>query len=444
MRAALAALVLCSARASAQSPLDAILDRELPSLEELYRELHASPELSYHEEKTAARMATEMRKAGFDVSERFGAYEDPARTCHGVVGVLRNGEGPTVLLRADMDALPVLETATVPFASRARGKDDDGADVPVMHACGHDIHMTALVGAARALAAMKDRWKGTLLLVAQPAEERAPGGADAMLRGGLYSKFPKPTVGLALHCDPSRQAGKVAWVSGAALANVDTVDVTVRGVGGHGAYPNAAKDPVVLAAQIVLSLQTIVSREIPPGDPAVVTVGSIHGGTRHNVIPGEVTLEITTRSYTAETRQRVLKAIERIALHTARAAGVPPDREPIVALNPEQHVPSTYNDPALTARSAAAMREALGPENVEPADPVMGGEDFGHFSLPDRSVPCFMLWLGAVDAKRIEASRRGAPLPSLHSGAFAPAVAPAVRTGVKALVACALDAFRPR
>ncbi len=428
-----------------EDPVSAAVDREAASLDALYRALHASPELSYHERETSERLATELERLGFQVTKRVGRFEDAARTSHGVVAVLRNGEGPTVLLRADMDALPIEERTGLPWASVARGPADSGESVFVMHACGHDVHMTCLVGAARVLAGLRARWSGTLVLVLQPAEERAPGGAEAMLADGLYERFPKPDFALALHCDATLESGKVGWVEGWALANVDTVDVTVRGVGGHGAYPQATKDPIVIAAQIVLALQTIVSREIAATEPAVVTVGSIHGGTKHNVIPDEVALQLTVRSYGSETRAKVLAAIERIVLHTARAAGVPEGREPLVDLHPERFVPSTWNAPDLVRRATATLRSTLGAENVVAREPVMGGEDFGRFSLDDRSVPCFMFWLGTVAPERVARAREGKlVLPSLHSSAYAPEHVPAIRTGVRALAACVLDLLPAR
>ncbi|HKE00173.1 MAG TPA: amidohydrolase [Planctomycetota bacterium] len=420
-------------------PVAARVDAEMPALETLYRELHAAPELSYAEEKTSARMAKELRDAGFEVTERFGAYDDPARVCYGVVGVLRNGDGPTILVRTDMDALPVEEKTGLPHASRALGKADDGKEVRVMHACGHDLHMASWVGTARVLAALRDRWRGTILMVGQPSEERAPGGARAMVRGGLYSKFRKPDFALALHDNGEVEAGKVGWTEGYFLASADSVDITVRGVGGHGAAPHMSKDPVVLASQIVVALQTIVSREVPPGKPAVVTVGSIHGGTKRNVIPDEVKLQLTVRTYDKGVRELVLRAIERIAVETAKAAGVPDDRAPVVEVLQQESLPATWNDPALVRRATAAMRAALGDANVVEREPVMGSEDFGYFALDDRTVPAFMLWLGAVDPARLKASKDGGPpLPSLHSSVFAPAMPASLRTGVRATVACVL------
>jgi hippurate hydrolase len=344
-----------------------------------------------------------------------------------------------------MDALPVDEKTGLPYASRVHAPDDTGESVPVMHACGHDMHMTVFVGTARALAAAKGTWKGTLVFVGQPAEERAPGGAQSMLDDGLYTRFPKPTACLALHCDANRRTGEVGFLAGPALANVDTVDVVVRGVGGHGAYPQSTKDPVVLAAQIVLDLQTIVSREIAPGEPAVVTVGSIHGGTKHNIIPDQVKLELTVRSYTSATRDKVLAAIARIARGAAIAAGIPEDRMPLVDLHPDLLVPATWNDPALVERTVAALRTELGPASVVEAKPVMGGEDFGHFSLPDHSVPCFMFWLGTVDPNRVDQSlKTGVALPSLHSSAFAPVPERTLDTGVRAMTAAVKSALQRR
>ena len=425
-----------------QDPMLPRIEAELPSLEAAYRHLHSSPELSYAEEKTSAFLAEELRKAGFEVAERFGRYDD-ARVCFGVVGVLRNGDGPTVLLRTEMDALPVEEKTGLPYASRVSGKDDEGKDVPVMHACGHDVHMASWIGAARVLAGARDRWRGTLVMVGQPSEERAPGGARAMLKAGLYERFPKPDFAIALHDDAALEAGKVGWVEGPALATSETLDVVVRGVGGHGAYPHLTKDPIVLASQIVLGLQTIVSREVPPGKAAVVTVGSIHGGTKHNVIPEEVRLQLTVRNYEEPVRELVHRAIDRIVLQSARAAGIPDDRLPTVDHHPDRRVPATWNDPALTRRLADIARRTLGPGDVVPKEPVMGGEDFGYYSL-DRSVPACMLWLGAVDPARMDASRKGgSPLPSLHSSVWAPALPATLRTGVRVLVATVLELARP-
>lgn len=413
--------------------------KEAPSLEALYRDLHRAPELSYQEERTAKRIASELRGAGFEVTEGVGAYPDPARVCHGVVGVLRNGEGPTVLVRTDLDGLPVEERTGLPYASAAKGRSDAGEEVPAMHACGHDMHMTVFVGTARVLAGARDRWKGTLVFVGQPAEERAPGGAAAMLRGGLYAKFPRPDACFAVHCAHDVEAGKMGFVPGYALANADTVDVLVRGRGGHGSAPESAKDPVVLAAQIVVALQTLVSREVKPGEPAVVTVGSIRGGTKHNIIPDEVRLQLTVRSYSQTTRELLLRGIERIAKGTALAAGFPKELEPVVDAHPEAFVPATYNDPALGAAGADAIRAELGTDRVVEKRPVLGAEDFGHFALEGHTIPCCMFWLGTVPAERLrESQEKGTPLPTLHSSVYAPAIHPTIETGVRAVAAAVL------
>src|ERR1035441_8675221 len=312
--------------------------RECPSLFELYKHLHSHPELSFQEAQSAARVADELRKAGCEVTAGVGKG--------GVVGLLRNGAGPTLLLRADMDALPVKELTGLPYASTVMGKDPQGKDVPVMHACGHDIHMTWLVGAARVLGQIKDQWQGTLVFIGQPAEE-AVGGALSMLNDGLYQRFPRPDFCFALHDDAELAAGSVGYAPGFSGANVDSVDITVHGVGGHGAYPHKTKDPVVLAAQIILDLQTVASREVQPGEPVVVTVGSIHGGTRRNIIPDEVRLQLTVRSYKEEARQQTLAAMKRIVRGQALAAGIPEDRLPEVKMT-DEITPALYNDPKLT------------------------------------------------------------------------------------------------
>ena len=421
--------------------LEALAKKEAPSLGALYQDLHRSPEISYQESATAKRIASELRGAGFTVAENCGKFPDstPPREGHGVVGVLRNGAGSTILVRTDLDALPVEEKTGLPYASRARAKNDSGEEVGAMHACGHDMHMSVFVGTARVLAASRDRWHGTLVFVGQPAEERAPGGAEALLRDGLYTKYPKPDACFALHCNSELEAGKMGIVPGYALANADTVDITVRGRGGHGSRPEATKDPIVLAAQIVVSLQTLVSREVPPGEPAVVTVGSIHGGTKHNIIPDEVKLQLTVRSYTKNVRDILLSGIARIAKGAAEAAGFPKDLEPVVDVHPEAFIPATYNDPELARAAGAALRAELGDANVLEMKPVLGSEDFGRYSLEDHSVPCVMFWLGTIPAARIaESQQKGIPLPSLHSSLFAPAIDPTIATGVRAMAAAVL------
>ncbi len=437
-------LTLCTAPGlRAQQPaLDAAVDRELPSLVAAYKALHAAPELSHHEEKTAAFVAKELRALGYDVTERVGKYERPELVGYGVVAVMRNGAGPTVLVRADMDALPVEEKTGLPYASTVRTKNEAGQDVSVMHACGHDVHATSLVGTARLLAQLKDRWHGTLVLVGQPAEETID-GARAMLADNLYARFPRPDFAVALHDNADLEAGRVGVVPGYALASSSSVDIVVRGMGGHGSKPEATKDPVVLAAQIVLALQTIVSRENSPLDPAVVTVGSIHGGTKRNIIPDEVTLQLTVRAYKEEVRQHVLASIKRIAEGAALAAGVPAERAPLVRVNETEYAPATYNDPALAERLTGAFNAALGADNVVRMPPVMGSEDFGRFALEGHQIPAVIFWVGAVEPARVAESRRtGTPLPSLHSSLFAPVPEPTIRTAVKAMTAAVLELMK--
>jgi amidohydrolase len=402
------------------------IDHEFSNLFELYKYLHAHPELSQAEEQTAARVADELRQAGYEVTPGIGK--------HGVVALLRNGAGPTVLVRTDLDALPVKEQTGLPFASKVVVKNAKGDTVPVMHACGHDLHMTCLVGTARVLQQLKDRWHGTLVLIGQPAEELGE-GARAMLADGLFKRFPRPDYCLALHDEPELAVGTVGYTPGYALANVDSVDVIVHGVGGHGAYPHKTKDPIVLASQIVLALQTIVSREIRPGDTAVVTVGSIHGGTKYNVIPDEVRLQLTVRSYTDEVRQQILEAIKRIVRGQALAAGIPEDRLPEIKFA-EGFTPATYNNPQLTQRLAGVFQAWLGPTNVVQRPPVMGGEDFSEFGRTEDKIPICMFWLGAVNPRAI---KQGKPLPSLHSPLWAPDAEPAIKIGITAMSAAVLD-----
>ena len=407
-----------------------IVGREYPSLEKLYRSVHQNPELSLHEERTAARLADELRAAGFEVTTAVGG--------HGVVAVMKNGPGKTLLVRADMDALPVKEETGAAYASKVTRTDAQGRAVPVMHACGHDVHVTTLVGTARAMAALKDRWAGTLVLIGQPAEEVGQGAA-AMLKDGLFTRFPRPDYCLASHVDAELESGKIGWVSGHAMANVDSVDVVVRGAGGHGAQPHTTKDPVVIAAQTVLALQTIASREVRPREPVVVTVGSIHGGLKHNIIPDEVTLQLTIRTFKDETRQQVLAAVERIAKGTAAAAGVPKDREPLVKLG-DEYTPALYNTPELLARVRSAFERALGAGNVVEREPSMGGEDFARYGRTDPKVPIFLFRVGSVPPEKMKASKAGGPpLPSLHSSKYLPDREPTIRTAVTAMTAAALD-----
>jgi amidohydrolase len=434
-------LVLLCGSLSARQSVDNIIDRELPKLLETYRHLHRNPEISYHEEKTAEFVAKELRALGFDVAEHVGKYGETNRVCYGLVAVMKNGDGPTVMVRTDLDGLPLEEKTGLPYSSAVKTKDDAGQEVSVMHACGHDIHMTSFLGTATLLSQLKNRWKGTVMMVGQPSEERGA-GAHAMLNGGLYTKFPRPDFILALHDNATMAAGIVGVCEGYMLASVTSVDILVRGVGGHGAYPQMTKDPIVLASEIVVALQTIVSRENSPFDPAVVTVGSIHGGTKHNIIPDEVRLQLTVRAYKEEVRKRIISAIERIAKGIATAAGVPADRMPLVKVEESEFTAATYNSPEFTKRVARSFESALGKNNVLKAEPVMGGEDFGAYSLDD-SIPLCIFWLGAIDPVKVEKSRKdGIPLPSLHSSQFAPMPEPTIRTGIKATTAAVMDLLR--
>jgi hippurate hydrolase len=399
-------------------------------LKSLYIHLHRNPELSLLEEKTAARVAAELREAGYEVTEKVGG--------HGVVGVLRNGNGPVVLLRTDLDALPIKEQTGLPYASTATQLNTTGEEVPVMHACGHDMHMTAVIGAARLLARNKSLFNGTIVVIGQPAEERGI-GARAMLKDGLFERFPKPNYCLALHVDSDLEAGKVSYVPGFILANVDMVDVTIRGVGGHGAYPHLAKDPVVLAAETVLALQTLVSREKAAGDPGVLTVGSIHGGTKHNIIPDEVRLQLTLRSYSEAVRTNMIAGIKRMTRGLAIAAGLPVDRMPIVKVLEDEFTPATYNNPELTQRWVSLLEGWLGKEMVLRDEPQMGGEDFSMYGRTADKIPICMMWLGSVPAERM---RSGKAPPSIHSPFYYPDPEPTIKTGVTALAIAVLDLLK--
>ena len=426
----------------AQQTVDSLLDSQIAGLVTTYKALHTAPELSHYEQKTSAFLAKELRALGYTVTEGMGKYSRPEWKGYGVVGVMKNGAGPTVLVRTDLDALPVQEKTGLPYASTVRTKNDAGLDVGVMHACGHDIHITSLLGTARMLATLKDQWHGTLVLIGQPAEE-ATDGAKAMLDDGLYNQIPRPDYALALHDTGDLEAGTIGLTSGFALANATKVEIIVRGIGGHGSRPEVTKDPIVLAAQIVLGLQTIVSREIAPQDPAVVTVGSIHGGTRANIISDEVKMELTIRSYKEEVRQHILASIDRIAKGTAAAAGIPPALAPIVNVSDSEATPATYNNPALTERLSAVFIKLFGKERVVFVPPVMGAEDFGRFALEGNQIPAMMFWLGATDPNVLaENKRSGKPVPSLHSAIFAPVPEPTIRAGVKAMTAAVLELMK--
>lgn len=426
----------------AQQTPQSIADTELPSLLTIYKDLHTHPELSTHEERSAAIVAKELKAAGCEVTDHVGKYDKPGLTSFGVIGVMKNGAGPTVAIRTDLDALPVHEETGLPYASTVTTKNDAGQDVSVMHACGHDIHMSTFIGTARALGKLKDKWHGTIIFIGQPAEETV-GGARALLNDGLYTRWPKPNFVLGLHDDAEIATGQIGVTEGYCYANVDSVDVTVRGIGGHGAYPHKTKDPIVLAAEMINAWQTIASRENNPIDPIVVTVGSIHGGTKHNIISDEVKMQLTVRTYKQAVRDRVLAAIERIAKGVATTAGVPDDRMPIVKVEKDQYTPATYNNPELTKRVSAALKTAIGADNVVVKDPTMGGEDFSEYSLSDHSVPAFMFNVGAVDpAKAAESKKTGVSLPSLHSSKFAPVPEPTIRTGLIGMVSAVLELMK--
>jgi amidohydrolase len=419
-----------------------LADADLPSLLGIYKDIHSHPELSAHEERTAALVAKELRAAGCQVTEHLGKYEKSDLKGYGVVGVMKNGDGPTVLVRTDMDALPVEEETGLPYASKVVAKNDEGKDVHVMHACGHDTHIAAFIGTARALGKLREQWHGTIVFVAQPAEEIGT-GARALLKDGLYDRFGKPNFALGFHDKADLQIGHIGITEGYTSANVDSIDVTVRGVGGHGAYPHKTKDPIVLAAEVINAWQTIASRENNPLDPIVVTVGSIHGGTKRNIIPDEVKMQLSVRTYKKQVRDKALAAIDRIAREIAAAAGIPPERAPIVTVRKDEVCPAMYNNPELTKRLVGVWKKTLGADNVEIVDPTMGGEDFSEYGLPDHSIPAVNFHFGAVDpAKIAESKQTGKELPSLHSSKFAPVPEPTIRLGIVAMTAAVLELMK--
>ena len=425
----LAAAMTSMAMPAAADPLAEAVRADMPALLALYRDLHRNPELSFQEKQTAARLAAEIRKSGFQVTEGVGGT--------GLVAVMKNGPGPVLMIRADMDALPVHEQTGLAYASTAKALTPDGLETPVMHACGHDIHMAAWIGTARRLVAMKDRWSGTLVMIGQPAEELGL-GAKRMLDDGLFTHFPKPGHVLALHDSASLAAGTIGYSPGYALANVDSVDVTVKGLGGHGSAPHTTRDPIVLASRIVSALQTLVAREIDPQKPGVVTVGSFHAGAKHNIIPDEARLQLTVRSYDEETRKTLLDGIARIVRGEAIAAGIGDDRLPEVKVE-ETATPSTFNTEPLTGQVAAAFAERFGKDRVKQIPPTMAGEDFGRFYLADRTIQSMIFWVGGVPQDKWDAAGGDArKLPSLHSPFWAPDPGPTITTGVEAMVTAAL------
>lgn len=419
-----------AAPAAAADPIGTAVKADMPSLLTLYRDLHANPELSMQEVKTSAKLAAEARKLGFDVTTGVGKT--------GVVAIMKNGPGPVLLMRADMDALPVVEQTGLPYASKVTAISTAGTETGVMHACGHDTHMTAWVGAARRLAAAKDQWSGTLVMILQPAEEIGA-GAREMLADGLYARFPKPTHALAFHNTATLPAGQIGYTPGYALANVDSVDIKVKGIGGHGAYPHATKDPIVLASRIVTSLQTLVSRELDPQDPGVVTVGSFHAGAKHNVISDEATLLLTVRSYKDDVRRTLLDGIRRIARGEAIAAGIPEDRMPEVTIREQEYTPATFNTEKLTESTTALFRERFGADRVQEVPATMGGEDFGRFYLADKSIESFIFWVGGTPKPVWDAAQAGgAQAPGMHSPFYKPDPEPTIATATEAMVAAAM------
>jgi len=413
---------------NAQTP-SAWASRNIEQLVAVYRDFHQHPELSRQETETAARVAQEWRAAGFEVITGVGG--------NGVVALLKNGQGPTLMLRTDLDALPVTEATGLVYASKTEVIQKDGRKTGVMHACGHDIHITNLIGIARYAAANKDRWSGTLMLVGQPAEEVVD-GARKMLADGLFERFPKPDYALAMHVEATLEAGKIGYNPGYDHANVDSVDITMRGRGGHGAMPHTTIDPIVLAAHLVLDLQTLVSRETNPIEPAVITVGSIHGGAKRNIIPDSCSLQLTVRSYSEKVRQHLLDGIRRKALAVAQGAGAP---EPEVTISDES-TPSVFNDKQLVGRLVEVWQKSLGEDNVVQRNPTMGAEDFSLYGKA--GVPIFMIRLGSVESRRLAGlTRGGQDPPSLHSAAYYPDAEPTLETGVTALSLAVLELLKP-
>ena len=399
----------------------------------MYKFLHSNPELSWQEDKTASHLADILETYGYKVTRGVGKK--------GVVAILENGKGPTLMIRADMDALPIEEKTNLEYASKVRQINRFGKEVPVMHACGHDIHMSVLIGTAKNLISMKERWSGTLMLVLQPAEEVGQGSL-AMLEDGLFEKFPRPDFNLALHVGGMAPAGTVGYQLGYAMANVDSVDIIVNGVGGHGAYPHTAIDPIVLASQIVLALQTIVSRKIDPLEPAVVTVGSIHGGFKHNIISEEVRLQLTLRSYSDEVREKTIEEIKKIVKGLSIAAGLPENKMPKVLLK-DEYTPALYNDPEFSKKVLNFISKEIGDENVNEIPAVMGGEDFARYGRQDPKIPSLLFWLGGTSKENWKKYQNNEiEMVSIHSPFFAPDPKPTITTGIKAMTASALGLLK--
>jgi amidohydrolase len=443
-------LLACSVMLQPAGAQSSAFNANGKTLRQIYEQLHKNPELSFQEKNTSALLAAEMKRLGFTVTTGVGDKWTKARAQseygkvqdgvagYGLVAVLNNGPGPTLMIRADMDALPLVEKTGLPYASTFRDIAWSGEESGVMHACGHDIHMTSLVGTARVLAALRARWSGTIVFIAQPAEEIVE-GARAMLDDGLYTRFPRPDAALTVHNDAQLPAGIVGYGEGPFMSGVSSMDIVVRGVGGHGSAPHTTKDPVLLASQIVVALQPIISREVKPGTRAVVTVGTIHGGLKRNIIPEEVKLELTLRAYDDAVMQQLVEAIKRITAGTAQAAGVPEDRMPIVTVTRESSDP-VINDGPLTRRLATAFTAWLGADRVRSIEPVGAAEDFTYFGRTAERVPISLWRVGATAPAIFEAAaKRGTPVPSNHNPGFAPVPEPTIVTGVTTMTAAVLE-----
>lgn len=400
------------------------LDQTVADILPVYEHLHANPELSLMEKNTSALLGEKLRTLGYEVIPNIGSY--------GLVGILKNGPGKVVMIRADMDALPVEEETGLAYASEVVMKNAGGQERPVMHACGHDMHMSAWLGAAQTMAQSLDDWQGTLIFLAQPGEEYGD-GARKMIQGGLFDKIPLPDYVIALHVSPTLAAGKIGYTPGYSYSNVDAMEITVYGEGGHGAYPHTTIDPVVLASRIVLALQTLPSREFSPLEPLVVTVGAIHGGAKGNVIPNEVQLQLTLRYHNEDLRESLIEGIRRMCNGIALSAGLPEKKWPKLHYYPE-NLPGVYNDPELTQRLAGAFEAELGTAQVLKIPATMGGEDFGRFGTTEAQIPICIFTLGTISPQRAEAAARGEiQLPSLHSSKYAPDPQPSLRTGIQAM-----------
>ena len=424
--------ILISSFISKNNNFENFVETEIPYLKELYIDIHKNPEISLMEKETSIKLANELRKVGFEVEENFGGY--------GIVGILKNGEGPTILYRTDMDALPMEEKTGLPYSSKIITKNVDGTDVGTMHSCGHDMHMTVWTGTARALVERKNEWSGTIMMIGQPAEEIGAGAA-MMLNAGLYDKFPIPDYGIALHASPTIPSGKVGFGKGYIMANTESVDIKIFGQGSHGAVPQMSIDPIVTASMIIMELQTIVSRNLNPLDDAVITVGSIKGGTKHNIIPDEVNLQLTIRTYKEEVRNLIHKRIKEICNGIAASMGLDESRWPKIIM-PEQYTPANYNDELLIDIMTNVSNSVIGEENVVTVEPQMVGEDFARYGSTKENIPTAMYWLGTVPKERMDKYNSGEyALPALHSPFYYPEIDNTIRTGVKVSTESLIELF---